>query len=238
MTDYTSRREQMVEVQIVRRGVRDPHVLAAMRSVPRERFVDEKMADFAYEDSPLPIEAEQTISQPYIVAAMIEAAEVRPGDRVLEIGSGSGYAAAVLAQIAAQVFAIERHDELGELARERMRALGYDNVEVRVGDGTLGLPEAAPFDAILVSAGGSEVPRALKEQLEIDARMVIPVGETGEQKLFKVTRIAANLFEEENLGAVVFVPLIGEQGWQPMRHQSQAWRFAQPKPAGDDRRGG
>lgn len=212
--DARQRREQMVEVQIARRGVRDARVLATMRTVPREAFVSEGLVEFAYEDSPLPIEAEQTISQPYIVAAMIEAAEIAPGDRVLEIGAGSGYAAAVLGRIAGSVYAVERHEELGRLARQRMQALGYDNVEVRVGDGSVGLVDEAPFDAILVAAGGPAVPQALKEQLEIGGRLVMPVGERGNQKLCKLTRSGANHFQEEDLGAVAFVPLIGEQGWQ------------------------
>jgi protein-L-isoaspartate(D-aspartate) O-methyltransferase len=214
MPDYQKLRDHMVDVQIARRGVRDAHVLAAMRAVPRERFLRQAMAEFAYQDSPLPIDEGQTISQPYIVAAMIEAAEVRPGDRVLEVGAGSGYAAAVIGQIAAQVFAIERHEALGQKARERMAALGYDNVDIRIGDGSRGLVQEAPFDAILVAAGGPEVPHALKEQLEIGGHLVVPIGELGEQKLCKVTRISANRFEEENLGSVTFVPLIGEQGWQ------------------------
>lgn len=213
MKDMTERREHMVDVQIARRGVRDGHVLDAMRAVPRERFVGEAMAEFAYEDSPLPIEEGQTISQPYIVAAMIEAAEIAPGDRVLEVGAGSGYAAAVIGQIAGEVFAIERHEALGCLAQDRFEALGYDNITVRVGDGTTGWPDAGPFDAILVAAGGPEVPQALKEQLAIGGRLVIPVGEYGDQKLCKVTRRSEDRYSEENLGAVTFVPLIGEHGW-------------------------
>ncbi|MFV0624357.1 protein-L-isoaspartate(D-aspartate) O-methyltransferase [Sphingomonas sp. ac-8] len=213
MRDEEQQRHRMVEVQIARRGVRDPVVLAAMRTVPRERFVGAGMEEFAYADSALPIEADQTISQPYIVAAMIEAAEIGPDDCVLEVGAGSGYAAAVLGRIAGTVFAIERHETLARLARERLAALGYSNVEVRIGDGTVGLPEEAPFDAILVSAGGPDVPRALKEQLAIGGRLVVPVGEPGSQTLCKVTRRSAGRYEEEDLGAVAFVPLIGAQGW-------------------------
>ncbi len=214
MTDYAKLRDQMVDVQIARRGVRDEHVLSAMRAIPRERFTGDTMAEFAYEDAALPIAEGQTISQPYIVAAMVEAAEIRPGDRVLEVGAGSGYAAAVMSRIAAHVFAIERHDALGRLAAERMQALGYDNVDILVGDGTRGLPDEAPFDAILVAAGGPDVPQALKEQLAIGGHLVIPVGRSGSQKLCKVTRLSSSQYEEENLGAVTFVPLIGEQGWQ------------------------
>ena len=204
----------MVDVQIAGRGVRDPRVLDAMRSVPRERFVAEALAQFAYEDSALPIEEEQTISQPYIVAAMAEAARLEPGDRVLEVGAGSGYAAAILGRIAGRVHAIERHPALARLAQDRMAALGYDNVEIRAGDGSLGLPEEAPFDAILVAAGGPAVPETLKRQLAIGGRLVIPVGACGAQTLCKVTRRGEDRFIEERLGAVMFVPLIGKEGWQ------------------------
>src|SRR2546423_12369473 len=176
MLDWTRQRERMVQRQVARRGVRDVRVLEAMREVPREAFVPEGLEEFAYEDSPLPIEAGQTISQPYIVAAMIEAAEVQPGDRALEIGTGSGYAAAVLSQIADQVYTIERHPELAETAKMRFRELGYDNIEVRVGDGTLGWPDAAPFDAIIVTAAGPGIPKPLREQLAIGGRLVVPVG--------------------------------------------------------------
>lgn len=213
MDEYKKLRDRMVDVHLARRGIRDRRVLDAMRTVPRERFVREGLEEFAYEDSPLPIEEEQTISQPYIVAAMAEAAEIGPGDRVLEVGAGSGYAAAVLGRIAGRVFAIERHPSLAELARERNRALGYGNVDIRTGDGTRGLEEEAPFDAILVAAGAPAVPAALKQQLAPGGRLVIPVGEASEQRLCKITRTGEDRFEEENLGAVMFVPLIGEQGW-------------------------
>jgi len=203
----------MVEAQIARRGVRDDRVLAAMREVPRERFVAPEMAEFAYNDSPISIGEGQTISQPYIVAAMIEAAEVRPGDRVLEVGAGSGYAAAVLARLAARVYAIERHEALGKSARNRLDALGYRNIEMRIGDGTKGWPDAAPFDAILVAAGGPEVPAALKEQLAIGGRLVMPVGGQGGQTLCKITRSNETEFTKDELGSVAFVPLIGEQDW-------------------------
>lgn len=214
MTDFARRRDQMVEVQLARRGIRDARVLAAMREVPRERFVRAGLAEFAYRDSPLPIEEEQTISQPWIVAAMAEAADLTPEDRVLEVGAGSGYAAAVLGRIASHIFAIERRPALAALARGRMSALGYGNVEIRVGDGTCGLEAEAPFDAILVSASGPEVPPALRQQLAIGGRLVIPVGEPGAQKLWKLTRTDETHFAEQDLGAVAFVPLIGEQGWR------------------------
>jgi protein-L-isoaspartate(D-aspartate) O-methyltransferase len=214
MLDLALDRERMVDRQLARRGVSDSLVLEAMREVPREAFVPEGLREFAYEDSPLPIEAGQTISQPYIVGLMIEAAEIRPGDRVLEIGAGSGYAAAVISLIASHVYAVERHDELTVLAAKRLKRLGYHNVEVRTGDGTHGWPQAAPFDAILAAAGGPAIPQVLKDQLDIGGRLVMPVGETQrEQRLVKVTRINATHFEEEDLGGVMFVPLIGEHGW-------------------------
>jgi protein-L-isoaspartate(D-aspartate) O-methyltransferase len=203
----------MVDSQIAARGVRDAHVLEAMREVPRERFVPAPLGKFAYQDRPLPIEARQTISQPYIVALMIEAAGVKPGDRVLEIGAGSGYAAAVMSRIARQVFAIERHSELAGLARERLATLGYDNVEIKVGDGTEGWAEHAPFDAILIAASGPAIPRPLCGQLEIGARLVMPVGDTDQQLLARLTRRSETEFDEEDLGDVRFVPLIGAHGW-------------------------
>ncbi len=185
-----------------------------MRRVPREAFVDPGFEEFAYEDSPLPIGEGQSISQPYIVARMIDAAELKPGETVLDVGAGSGYAAAVASQIAGRVFAIERHRTLGESARKRLQELGFDNIDLRIGDGTKGWREAAPFDVILVAAGGPEVPRALKEQLAMGGRLIIPVGpdELG-QILRKLTRTSETHYETEDLGAVMFVPLIGEQGW-------------------------
>jgi protein-L-isoaspartate(D-aspartate) O-methyltransferase len=214
MLSLDRERERMVDVQIARRGIRDRNVLDAMRTVPREAFVPAGMEEFAYEDSPLPIEAGQTISQPFIVAMMIEAAGIKPGDTVLEIGAGSGYAAAVISRIAAKVHAIERHEQLTERAAARLKKLGYGNIELRTGDGTLGWPEAAPFDAILAAAGGPRIPEALKQQLAPRGRLVMPVGDDPrQQSLIKLTRIGENEFEEEDLGAVMFVPLIGAQGW-------------------------
>ena len=205
----------MVEVQIARRGVHDERVLAALRKVPREAFVEEGFEEFAYEDSPLPIGCGQTISQPLVVAMMAEAAAIAATDRVLEVGTGSGYAAAVLAELAAEVVTIERHQPLAEKAQQRLGAAGYANVDVKVGDGSNGWPEKAPFDAILVAAGGPSAPRVLQEQLEIGGRLVMPVGrELGSQRLIRLTRTTADKFEEEDLGGVVFVPLIGEHGWQ------------------------
>jgi len=206
-------REHMVTRQIARRGVSEPRVLAAMRAIPRERFVPENMREFAYEDNPLPIGEGQTISQPYIVAAMVEAAEVRPGDKVLEVGAGSGYAAAVLGQIAGRVIAIERHAPLAHSAAERIREFGYGNVDIREGDGTRGLPDEAPFDAILIAAGAPVIPDELRRQLAIGGRMVVPVGEADEQRLCKIIRRTQDGFDESELGRVRFVPLVGEGAW-------------------------
>jgi protein-L-isoaspartate(D-aspartate) O-methyltransferase len=201
----------MVEVQLAGRGIRDRRVLAAMRRVPREAFVDEGLREFAYQDNPLPIAESQTISQPYIVALMLEAAEIGERDRVLEVGAGSGYAAAVAAQIARQVCAMERHASLVAQARERFRRLGTRNIELKHGDGTQGWPEGGDFDAILVAAGGSQVPPALKAQLKVGGRLVIPIGGADEvQELVKLTRRSETDFEEEHLGAVRFVPLVGD----------------------------
>ena len=201
-------RQLMVERQLSRRGLDNADVLAAMGEVPREAFVPEALQQHAYKDTPLPIPAGQTISQPYVVALMIDAADVTPGDRVLEVGAGSGYAAAVLSRIAARVYAIERRPELAVEAAERMRRLGYGNVEVRAGDGAHGWIEAAPFDAILVSASGQTIPRPLKEQLDIGALLVMPVGPMHNQRLVKLRRTGADSYEQDDLGAVSFVPLI------------------------------
>ncbi len=206
-------RLRMVEQQVARRGVRDPRVLAAMRHVPREQFVDSGLREFAYEDSPLPIAAGQTISQPYIVARMLEAARIEPGERVLEVGAGSGYAAALLGQLADEVHAIERQPALAALARERLAAAAAANVQVHEGDGSRGLPAMAPFDAIVVSAGGPAVPDALREQLEIGGRLVMPVGDPQSQRLLRITRLGIDRYETDDLGGVRFVPLVGEGGW-------------------------
>ena len=212
--DNAQARNRMVEAQIARRGVRDPSVLEAMREVPREAFISPGFEEFAYEDSALPIAEGQTISQPYIVAAMVAAAELEESDKVLEVGAGSGYAAAVISRVAAKVFAIERHAPLTEAARERMRVLGYHNVELKTGDGSGGWPEQAPFDAILVSAGGPRIPDALKNQLTVGGRLVIPVGPMEDQRLVRLTRTGEGTFEQDDLGAVRFVKLIGAGGWQ------------------------
>lgn len=207
-------RRLMVDRQIAARGITDVRVLDAMGEVPREEFVPAQVREFAYDDSPLPIEAGQTISQPYIVALMIEAAAIAQGDRILEIGVGSGYAAAVMSRIGRRVHAIDRHGELADLARDRMARLGYDNIVVRTGDGTQGWPENAPFDVILVAASGPEVPEPLCSQLVIGGRLVMPVGDPDEQQLVRVTRTARDEYREEDLGPVRFVPLIGAHGWK------------------------
>jgi protein-L-isoaspartate(D-aspartate) O-methyltransferase len=215
MADPAESRALMVERQLKARGIGNGHVLAAMREVPRERFVPERLREFAYEDGPLPIGEEQTISQPYIVALMIEAADVSPGDRVLEVGAGSGYAAAVMSRIADEVYAIERHETLARSAQQRLLEIGYDNVGVIAGDGSGGLPDKAPFDAILVAAGGDKVPEPLRRQLKVGGRLVVPVGGESLQSLLCVTRTGEEEWSEDNLGGVRFVPLIGAHGrWE------------------------
>lgn len=212
--DNEERRRRMVQNQIEARGVTDERVLEAMRTVPRERFVPSEMRSRAFGDGPLPIGAGQTISQPYIVALMAEALELEQGDRVLEIGTGSGYAAAVLAEVAGEVFTIERHADLVEQARSVLADLGYDNVHVRHGDGTLGWQEQAPFDAIVSAAAGPSVPDSLMSQLAVGGRLVMPVGDKMmHQSLMRVRRTDDGTFESEDLGAVRFVPLIGEEGF-------------------------
>ncbi len=214
MTDFTMLRERMVERHIERRGLDDPALLAAFRAVPREAFVAPSYANAAYADGPLPIESGQTISQPYIVALTIDAAEIGPEDKVLEVGAGSGYAAAVIGQIAGQVIAIERHGELARLADQRMARLGYANVRIVEGDGTRGCPAEAPFDAIVAAASGSHVPQALLDQLKPGGRIVMPLGEPGSiQELVKITRHPDGRIVRENLGGVRFVPLIGANGF-------------------------
>ena len=204
----------MVERQLKRRGIGEPHILDAFRAVPREAFVGSGYVHLAYGDHPLPIEAQQTISQPYIVALMIQAARIRTSDRVLEVGAGSGYAAAVISRIAELVIGIERQHELIEVARERMERLGYGNVEIVEGDGTLGWPDEAPYNAILAAASGSHVPQPLIDQLAPGGRLVMPLGDPGwAQELVKITKGPGDKLVRENLGGVRFVPLIGEEGF-------------------------
>jgi protein-L-isoaspartate(D-aspartate) O-methyltransferase len=204
-----------------------------MGAVPREAFLPEDLREFAYTDAPLPIGEGQTISQPYIVAFMVEALLLKGGEKVLEIGAGSGYAAAVLSRIAGEVFTIERIPELAAQARERLAALGYDNVHVLCADGTMGWPDEAPFDAIVVAAGGPEVPKTLKAQLKIGGRLVIPVGDDPRgQELVRVTRVSETEYESEDIADVRFVPLIGTEGWAPERFGATARRPA-ARPAED-----
>ena len=215
MTNYAAEREAMVERQLRRRGISEQGILDAFLAVPREQFISDDYAHLAYGDHPLPIEANQTISQPYIVALMIQAAAIKPGDKVLEVGAGSGYAAAVISRIAGKVIGIERQHDLVDVATERLRRLGYDNVEIVEGDGTKGCRDQAPFDAILAAASGSHVPGPLVEQLAPNGRIVMPVGEPGwVQELVKVTKQEDGILRQENLGEVRFVPLIGEEGWK------------------------
>ncbi len=215
MSDFNTLRQHMIDYQLVARGLRDQTVLNAINAVPREEFVPVQLVEFAYSDSPLPIAASQTISQPYIVALMTAALELKEGDRVLEVGTGSGYAAAVLAEISSQVFTIERHKILADTARRKLEELDYDHVRVLHGDGTLGWPEHAPFDAIVVAAGGPAVPETLKQQLSIGGRLVIPVGSSLQtQTLLRVRRISEDEYQTEDLGGVRFVPLIGAAGWE------------------------
>jgi protein-L-isoaspartate(D-aspartate) O-methyltransferase len=211
--DYTAERARMVDRQITPRGVSDPRVLAAMRKVPRHRFIPAHLWDQAYGDYPLPIGEDQTISQPYIVALMTELLELKATDKVLEIGTGSGYQAAILAELAAQVYSIDRVASLLARAEQILTALGYTNIKTRVGDGTLGWPEEMPFDAIIVTAGAPQVPRPLTEQLALGGRLVIPVGDTWSQTLTRIRKTTEGLKFEYH-GGCRFVRLIGEYGWE------------------------
>lgn len=211
---FNRQRQQMIERQIRARGIRDKAILAALATVPREAFVPPEYQHAAYQDSPLPIPGRQTISQPYVVALMMRALRLQPDDCVLEVGSGSGYAAALLSRIVREVHGVERREELVTYARERLQKLGYDNVHIHHGDGTMGWPPAAPYDAIMVSASGPEVPPALREQLAIGGRLAMPIGRASDlQSLLLVQRTGPDSFQHKDLGGVRFVPLIGEQGW-------------------------
>ncbi len=212
--DFARRRAEMVRTQIAARGVHDARVLQAMRELPRERFVRRGWEAEACDDNPLPIDAGQTISQPYIVAFMSEALGLRGDERVLEIGTGSGYAAAVLGRLAREVHTVEQFEVLAKGAAAALAAIGATNVHVHTGDGTLGWPAAAPYDAFVVTAAGPEVPAALREQLAIGGRLVMPVGERyGAQWLVRLTRTGAHEERREELMGVRFVPLTGAQGW-------------------------
>lgn len=207
-------RDIMLTEHLMGRGIRNQAVLKAMRKVQREEFVDKHIVERAYGDHPLPIAEGQTISQPYIVAYMTEALELSTTDRVLEIGTGSGYAAAVLSRIVDTVYTIERLSGLANSAKQRLEQLGYTNINIHIGDGTLGWPEHAPYDAIVVTAGAPKVPQPLLEQLSVGGRLVIPVGRSCDtQELIRVRRIVDHDYRSEDLCAVRFVPLIGEAGW-------------------------
>lgn len=212
---FESLRHRMVEEQIIRRGVTNPLVISAMKKVPRHLFVPKDLIHKAYEDRPLPIGHEQTISQPYIVAYMTQALRLVGGEKVLEIGTGCGYQAAVLAEIAKEVYTIERIAELAEKAKNTLKSLNYNNVHVVVGDGTLGLDEFAPYDAIIVTAGGPKIPKTLIEQLKVGGSLVMPVGEYKYgQTLTRITKGVNGKINEEKLIDVLFVPLIGDEGWK------------------------
>lgn len=207
-------RELMIREHLIARGIVDQSVIRAMREVPRERFIPENLAEYAYDDNPLQINGGQTISQPYIVAYMAQALELSETDRVLEIGTGSGYAAAVLSKLVKAVYSVERLQLLAESCRPRLRQLGIDNVYILHGDGTLGWPEHAPYDAIVVTAAAPKAPKPLLEQLATGGRLVIPVGPSLElQLLVRVRRLSEHVYRDEQLCGVRFVPLIGAEGW-------------------------
>lgn len=211
---FAALRQQMVEKQLRERGVRGEALLAAMAEVPRERFVPAEYQQEAYYDGPLPIPAGQTISQPYVVALMIRALRLLPTGRVLEVGSGSGYATAILSRLVSEVYAMERHPVLVESAGRISQQLGYTNIHFRQGDGTLGWPEAAPFHAILVSAAGPYIPPALLRQLADSGRLIMPIGSSAEkQTLVLVLCVTQGNYRRKNLGPVRFVPLVGAHGW-------------------------
>lgn len=213
---YIKQRMKMVDTQIRARGIRNPRVLKALEKVPRHLFVNEALRDQAYNDNPLPIDGGQTISQPYIVALMTEALELTGSEKVLEIGTGSGYQAAVLAELVDHVFSIDRIASLAGNARRLLESLNYYNIAIRVGDGTLGWKDEAPFDAIMVTAGAPDMPKTLVEQIAVGGRLVVPVGGRHSQVLMKLTRLSesVNDVKKEDLGGCRFVDLIGEYGWE------------------------
>lgn len=213
-TDLEKERRQMVENQIISRGIGNEAVLEAFRTVPRHIFVPDRLKERAYEDNPLPIGEGQTISQPYIVALMIAALEPEESDNILEVGTGSGFAAAVLSRIVSRVYSIERYEVLADRAREVYAELGYDNIEVIAADGSSGWPEKAPFDGILVSAAAPRVTETLKKQLKPGGNLVIPVGDKTMQDLIQIKYDSSGKYREKSLGLVRFVPLIGKKGWK------------------------
>jgi protein-L-isoaspartate(D-aspartate) O-methyltransferase len=210
---FATERFSMVESQLRQRGIRDERLLAAMSKVPRHEFVSPQNWNEAYADHPIPIAEKQTTSQPYMIAAMVQAAQIKPEDRVLEIGAGSGYQTALLAELASQVFAVERYASLAETAQKTLERLGYRNAKIVTGDGSLGLAEAAPFDAIIVSAAAPRIPQALMDQLAVGGRLLIPVGEADQQVLQLARRNEDGTITLRTLEGCRFVPLIGEQGF-------------------------
>jgi protein-L-isoaspartate(D-aspartate) O-methyltransferase len=211
--EYSTARNRMVETQLVSRGIKDPRVLEAMRAVPRHRFTEEAFTSQAYNDHPLPIGEKQTISQPYMVALMTEALELRGRERVLEVGTGSGYQTAILAELAEKIYSIERLRKLSLKAQRILDQLGYVNVVLKVGDGTLGWKEEAPFDAIVVTAGSPEAPQPLIDQLAMGGRLVVPIGDRYTQSLIKIVRVKEGI-SKTDLGGCRFVNLVGQHGWK------------------------
>jgi protein-L-isoaspartate(D-aspartate) O-methyltransferase len=212
MINFQKARDRMVETQLVSRGIEDPRVLEAMRKVQRHLFVDEALRDQAYSDHPLPIGDKQTISQPYIVALMTESLQLKGNEKVLEIGTGSGYQTAILAELVDRVFTVERYPNLAYRANQVLSKLGYRNIVVRVSDGTLGWPDDAPFDGILVTAGSWRIPQPLMDQLAFGGRMVLPLGEREYQELALIEKHSDGI-RQHNLGGVRFVDLIGKWGY-------------------------
>jgi protein-L-isoaspartate(D-aspartate) O-methyltransferase len=210
--DWAALRRAMVDEQVRKRGIRSPRLLEALARVPRHLFVPEDLVAHAYEDRALSIGEAQTISQPYMVSAMTEYLDLQGSERVLEIGAGSGYQAAVLAELAKEVLTVEKKESLAQIARERLASLGYTNIQVKLGDGTLGWPEAAPFEAALVAAAAPSVPPPLLEQLAEGGRLIIPVGDTEKQMLLRIRKSAGQILQEK-LFACQFVPLRGRYGW-------------------------
>lgn len=213
MTDFYRARQTMIDRHVIPRGINDPRVLSALLKVPRHLFVEDALRGQAYGDYALPIGDKQTISQPYIVALMTAALQLKKEDRVLEIGTGSGYQTAILAQLVSRIFSVERLPQLARRARKILDSIGCAHVQIRVGDGTLGWPEEAPFDAIIVTAGAAKVVEVYYHQLALGGRMVIPVGGAEGQQLRRVTRLDSGQYHEEDLVDCRFVPLIGSGGW-------------------------
>ena len=214
MKEYTISRRRMVEEQVIARGVTDPRVIDAMLKVPRHKFVEEALAGKAYQDAPLPIGEKQTISQPYMVAVMSEALMLDGSERVLEVGTGSGYQAAVLALLADRVFSLERIPSLARRARKVLDDNGFSKVNIRLADGTVGWQGMGPFDGIIVTAGAPKVPQEYLDQLSLGGRLIIPVGDRESQILMRITRVGEAEYKEEKMLGCRFVPLIGNQGWK------------------------